>query len=169
MPDLKLIRVLLPAVILLLATNCSENRPNANRLEKNITCKCIGVSDGDTITVLTRNKKQYKIRLAHIDCPEKGQPFGKAAKQFTSDFCFGKILTVLYGGKKDRYGRVIGVVFSENGENLNQQLVQAGFAWHFKKYSDEPIYAQIEERARLSRIGLWQDANPIPPWDWRKR
>lgn len=168
MPDLKMFRILLVAVALLNNTACSESQPKKNGSEKKIICKCIGISDGDTITVLTRKKKQYKVRLAHIDCPEKGQPFGKAAKQFTSDFCFGKMVTVVYKGKKDRNGRIIGDVLDENGNNLNQSLVKSGLAWHFKKYSDEPIYTGLEETARTARLGLWQESNPVAPWEWRK-
>lgn len=168
MPNLKTLRILLIAVALLSHTACSENQPKTNRSEKKIICKCIGVSDGDTITVITRNKKRYKVRLAHIDCPEKGQPFGKAAKQFTSDFCFDKMITVLYNGKKDRNGRVIGVVMDGNERNLNQSLVKASLAWHFKKYSDDPMYTRLEETARNDRLGLWQDPNPVAPWEWRK-
>lgn len=133
-----------------------------------VTCRCVGVIDGDTITVLTQNKKQYKVRLAHIDCPEKGQAFGNQAKQFTSEFCFGKTITVLHDGKKDRNGRIIGIVLNEAGENLNQALVKAGLAWHFKKYSDQIIYSQLELNARLAGLGLWQDAHPVEPWVWRK-
>lgn len=168
MPDFKLFRILLPAVFLLMPSVCYEKQPTDNGSAQKIICKYVGVSDGDTITVLTRNKKQYKVRLAHIDCPEKGQPFGKNARQFTSDFCFNKLITVVYNGKKDRNGRIIGVVINDDGENLNQSLVKAGLAWHFKKYSDEPHYTRLENMARDARLGLWQNTNPVAPWEWRK-
>jgi endonuclease YncB( thermonuclease family) len=168
MPDLNYIRILCLAAFFISTTDCSENQPLKKGLEKKIICKCIGISDGDTITVLTKNKKQYKVRLAHIDCPEKGQPFGKNARQFTADFCFNKLITVIYSGEKDRNGRVIGVVMNDAGENLNESLVKAGLAWHFKKYSDEPHYTGLENAARNARTGLWQDANPVAPWEWRR-
>lgn len=151
----------------LLSTSCNNERPVPQKGNQ-VVCECVGIQDGDTITVLTKNKKQYKVRLAHIDCPEKGQPFGKNAKQFTSDFCFGKTVTVLHNGKKDRNGRVIGVVLNEQGENLNKALVQAGLAWHFVKYSDDASYTQLETEARDTRLGLWQEENAVEPWLWRK-
>ena len=142
---------------------------NAQQISKFIEGKVVGVRDGDTIVILF-DEKPLVIRLAHIDCPElkKKQPFGAAAKKFTSDFCFGKIVRVENDEKFDRNQRLIAVVYNENGINLNRQLVKAGLAWHFRKYSSDQVYAQLEIRARNNRIGLWSENNPVPPWDWRK-
>jgi len=131
--------------------------------------KVIGIEDGDTIKVLYRGKPLV-IRLAHIDCPEikKHQPYANKARQFTSRACFGKQVTVLTTGKTDRYRRLIGVVLYNRGLNLNKALVSAGLAWHFKKYSSDASYAQLEQKARAARIGLWSDKEPIAPWNWRK-
>lgn len=166
MPVLAMLRNFIVAVLLLVPAACSEDAPLSKK-PGGVTCKCIGVTDGDTITVLTRNKKQYKIRLAHIDCPEKGQPFGKAARQFTSNFCFGKMVRIQQTARKDRNGRIIGLVFNEQGENLNEALVRVGLAWHFKKYSNDSAYSRLEAAARHEKTGLWQAADPIPPWQWR--
>ncbi|MCB9316446.1 MAG: thermonuclease family protein [Lewinellaceae bacterium] len=168
MPVLTALRIFILAALFLIPAACSEDQPLSKRSGR-VVCKCIGVYDGDTITVLTRSKKQFKVRLAHIDCPEKGQPFGKAARQFTADFCFGKMVRIQQTAKKDRNGRIIGLVFNEQGKNLNQALVRAGLAWHFKKYSNDPIYSQLETTARNEKIGLWQEFDPIPPWQWRKK
>lgn len=158
---------LLFTAFFLLATECSEEAPIPQD-GRRVTCRCIGVHDGDTITVLTANKKEYKVRFAHIDCPEKGQPFGAVAKQFTADFCIGKSVIILSDGKKDRNGRIIGEVLNPNGMNLNMELVKAGLAWHFKKYSSNDEYAQLEIIARQGHRGLWKDSDPIAPWEWRK-
>lgn len=133
--------------------------------------KCVGVADGDSFTLLDDDKKTFKIRLAHIDCPEKGQPFGKNAKQFTAQFCFGQRVVVAYDPAKptDRYGRVIGVVFNSQQQELNYALVEAGLAWHFKKYSNDEQYGQAEKIARRLQKGLWADPWPIEPWNWRKK
>jgi len=131
--------------------------------------KVVGVSDGDTITVLTDDNIQHKVRLAHIDCPEKGQPFGNKAKQFTSDFCFGQVVRVEHGGKKDRNGRYIGVVYNSRGDNLNKQLVAAGLAWHFVRYSKDQSYSALEAQARQAKRGLWVESNAIAPWVWRRQ
>ncbi len=125
------------------------------------------VKDGDTIEI-TSNGSTTTVRLKHVDCPEKGQDYSKRAKQFTSDFCYGKTVRVETTGKKDRYGRVIGVVYRTDGANLNLSLVSAGYAWHFKKYSKDRQYAKAEQEARKARRGLWASDFPVAPWDWRK-
>ena len=132
--------------------------------------KVIAVKDGDTIEILYRGKP-LTVRLAHIDCPEirRKQPFGTAAKQFTSGLCFGRMVTVQHENKYDRYKRLIGVIINERGENVNKELVRAGYAWHFKQYSDDVSYDKLEKLARQKRAGLWADSNPTPPWEWRVR
>lgn len=131
--------------------------------------KVIAVKDGDTIEVLYENNP-LAIRLAHIDCPEikKHQPFGKSAKQFTSDICFNQLVTVENEGKFDRYKRLIAVIINNRNENVNKALVKAGLAWHFLKYSTDTSYDRLEGIARKNKIGLWADQNPTPPWQWRK-
>jgi endonuclease YncB( thermonuclease family) len=129
--------------------------------------KVVGVKDGDTIVVLLDGNVQETIRLAHVDCPEKKQAFGMRAKQFASDFCFGKTVKIVETARRDRSGRMIASVYVNN-QCLNQALVSNGLAWHFKKYSKDMSYDVLEQKARASKIGLWSDPNPIAPWDWRK-
>ncbi len=62
-------------------------------LAADFTGRVVGVSDGDTITVLSKGKPE-RIRLHGIDCHEKRQAFGNRAKQFTSALVFGKTVTV---------------------------------------------------------------------------
>lgn len=128
--------------------------------------KVISVKDGDTIDIFYNNKK-LTIRLAHIDCPEKKQPYGQAAKQFVSDKCFGQIVTIRHNNEYDRRKRLIGEVILSDNENLNKLLVKAGLAWHFKKYSTDNSYAVLEQEARKHRIGIWSEPNPVAPWEWR--
>ncbi len=133
---------------------------------KVIKGKVIKIADGDTFTLLTSDTQKYKIRLLDIDCPEKGQPHGKGAKQMLASFIFGKEVWVEYK-KKDRYGRILGHVYIQD-VFVNMVLVDSGYAWHFKKYSKNEQFAIAEARARENRLGLWQDKYPIAPWDWRK-
>lgn len=130
-----------------------------------ITGKVIKIADGDTITILVNNE-QIKIRLTGIDCPEKSQDYGQKAKEYTSEACFGKTVTIIEHGK-DRYGRTLGEVILPNGKILNQELVRSGYAWHYKKYSNDTILANLEIVARNNKAGLWA-GNPIAPWEYRK-
>lgn len=130
--------------------------------------KVIGIKDGDTFVVLI-DGKDLVIRLEHIDCPEKKQPFGTKAKQFASDLCFGKNVLLKHNNKYDRNKRLIAEVILINGININKELVSNGLAWHFKKYSDSQEYAELEIDARNKQIGIWSETNPTAPWDWRKK
>jgi len=127
--------------------------------------KVVGISDGDTIKVL-KNGTQVKVRLAAIDCPEKKQPYGNKAKQFTADMVGGKVVKV-WETDTDRYGRIVGFVFVGD-KNLNKELLSAGLAWHYKKYSRDPALAKLEFRARSAKRGLWSEPDPLPPWEWRR-
>ena len=129
------------------------------------TGRVVGVLDGDTIDVMNAGRAE-RIRLQGIDCPEKSQPFGSRAKQFTSDLVFGKTVEV-QSIEKDRYGRTIGWIFIE-GHNVNEAILTAGYAWHYKRYSSDQNLAIAEIAAKEKKIGLWVDQNPIPPWDFRR-
>ncbi len=130
------------------------------------TGRVVGVSDGDTITVL-HNGKGERIRLHGIDSPEKRQAFGKRAKQFTSRLTYGKAVTVKDLGQ-DRYGRTIADVILPDGRVLNHELVKAGFAWWYWRYTpDDETLAQLEREARRAKRGLWVDPHAVLPWEWR--
>jgi len=137
--------------------------------ESSFIAKVIRIIDGDTLEVLY-GKLPVMIRLQHIDCPEKrrNQPYGKQAKQTLSDLCFGKEIKIHFSGNKDRNGRYICEIFNLDGLNLNKEMLIRGMAWHYKKYSSDSTYAYLENQARKNKIGLWNDSNPIPPWNWRK-
>lgn len=138
-----------------------------------LTGRVIAIADGDTLTILDESNTQHKIRLAGIDAPEKSQAFGQQSKQSLSDCAYGKQAVINYD-KKDRYGRTVGKVVV-NGSDCNIRQIGLGLAWHYKKYADEqPIndreaYAMMENAARSTRRGLWSDAVPMPPWDWRRQ
>ncbi|MFT3679787.1 MAG: thermonuclease family protein [Ferruginibacter sp.] len=157
------------AICWLLLLLLSFKEGQQGKLPAKFQGKVTAVKDGDTIEVLYE-KSTVMIRLAHIDCPEvkKHQPFGQAAKKFTSGICFGQMVTVENEGKFDRYKRLIAVIINNNNENVNKALVKAGLAWHFLKYSTDNSYDELEAVARKNKIGLWADEHPTPPWQWRK-
>lgn len=137
-----------------------------------MTAYVVGITDGDTITVLDGIRQQHKVRLAGIDAPEKKQPFGQRSKEHLSDLVFNRQVTVAWN-KHDRYGRTIGKVMV-NGVDANLEQIKAGVAWWYEKYRkeqserDQYIYSAHQQRAKAKRLGLWSDANPAAPWDWRK-
>lgn len=132
--------------------------------------KIIKIADGDTVTLLTSNHEKIKIRLYGIDTPEKAQPFGNRAKQFTASKVGNRQVTVEAHGK-DRYGRLVGIVKTGKNTSLNEELIENGLAWIYEKYCKIPIcrkWKNLEENAQKNKIGLWQDKNALPPWNWRK-
>ena len=127
----------------------------------------VGVTDGDTITVLRDDRTQVKVRLNQIDAPEIGQPFGQAAKKVLSRLVFGKVVDIEASGL-DKYGRTIGTVILDGGI-ANYTMVKTGYAWAYRKYLRNQDLLAWEENARNQRLGLWSEPNPIPPWEWRKK
>lgn len=131
-----------------------------------LSCTVVGISDGDTLTALCPSNQQLKVRLAEIDAPEKAQPFGTRSKQALSDLCFGKQAEVV-PQTKDRYGRTIARVRC-NGQDVSEQLVRSGMAWVFDRYVTDRSLYPLRDEARTTRRGLWVDAEPVPPWEWRR-
>jgi len=131
-----------------------------------LTGKVVGIKDGDTVEVIDKHNKTTILRLAEVDCPEKKQPFGKTAKQFTSDAVYLKTVTYTVTNK-DRYGRFVAKVYYNN-KYLSAEIIKNGLGWQYKKYSKSKELAKLEQKARFKKIGLWIDANPVYPSDWRK-
>ncbi|MDM8214675.1 thermonuclease family protein [Desulfovibrio piger] len=132
--------------------------------------KVVGISDGDTITVLTDEKRQVKVRLYGVDCPESKQAYGTRARQSTSNHVFGKRVRVEVADT-DRYGRTVGIVTDPDGAVLNRELLAEGMAWLYTAYCRAPVcveWKREEVAARQKKAGLWADASPTPPWEYRK-
>jgi len=150
---------------MLLALACTANA-------ETITGRVVGVADGDTITVLDADKVQHKIRLAGIDAPEKKQPFGNRSKESLSALAFDKTVNV-ETSKRDRYGRQIGKVLV-NGRDVNLVQVERGMAWFYRQYqreqspNDRRLYETAEDAAKAEKRGLWRDADPVAPWEFRR-
>jgi endonuclease YncB( thermonuclease family) len=155
-------RVFIIAMLLPLTVNAAS-----------ITGMVVGVTDGDTVTLLDNDKQQHKIRLSGIDAPEKAQAFGTKSKQSLSDCAYNQTATIEYS-KRDRYRRIVGKVLVR-GHDCNLHQIRSGMAWHYKKYADEQpaderaIYAEQEQLAKSRKIGLWSETDAIPPWEYRKR
>jgi endonuclease YncB( thermonuclease family) len=151
---------------------CSFLAPEGTHAET-LTGRTVGVSDGDTITVLDITNTQHKVRLAGIDAPEKSQPFWQRSKESLSALVFGRTVTV-ETDKVDRYRRKVGKVRTPEGTDANLEQVRRGLAWHYKEYeqeqseADRATYAAAENIARGQRQGLWVDAQPVALWEFRK-
>lgn len=132
--------------------------------------RCVGVSDGDTITVRAEGKPQAKIRLYGIDAPESKQDFGRRAKEHLASLVAGEIVDVDVRST-DRNGRLVAVI--RMGQiNINEEMLAAGLAWVYPKYCKSRFckdWQDIEEQARTQQLGIWSHADPVEPWVWRKQ
>lgn len=128
--------------------------------------RVVGIADGDTLTVL-HQREQTKVRLAEIDAPEKAQPFGQRSRQSLADLCAHQPVRV-QGKGRDRYGRTIGRVWCA-GVDANAEQVRRGMAWVYDRYATDQALYTLQTDARSAHRGLWVDAYPIPPWEWRHR
>jgi endonuclease YncB( thermonuclease family) len=130
--------------------------------------KVVNIADGDTITVLTENQGEKIIRLSGIDCPENFQIHGEKAKRFTASKILDRRVRII-PQTVDEYDRTVALVIV-NGENVNEQIVAHGHGWVYKKYCTAAYcqdWLKLETTARDAQVGLWEDKNPLPPWEWR--
>jgi len=134
------------------------------------------VIDGDTVTLATREGTKLRVRLYGIDAPEvrhekmAGQPYGKEAKEALTALALGRRVTVEIVDI-DAHGRTVGIVH-RSGVDINLEMVRSGYAWAYRRYLSSPYasrYLDAEREARGRRLGLWKDANPGPPWEFKRR
>ena len=128
--------------------------------------RVVGVSDGDTLTALSADRRQIKCRLYGIDAPEKKQAFGHASKISLAALSYGRAARIDVLGR-DRYGRSICRV-AVGGVDVNREQIARGMAWMYRQYADDLDYSQAEGAARARRIGIWLEMEPVPPWAFRK-
>lgn len=151
-------------VVLLATLLCGLN---AHALAADFTAEVSEILDGDVVQVFYKSH-HVTIRLNGVDCPEKGQPYGAEAKRFTAFMVMGRTVTVRPLGT-DKQGHTVADVVLENGRILSQELLREGFAWWDRQHPQDETLSALEEDARLYKHGLWEDPDPIPPWEWRKQ
>ena len=148
---------------------CSALIANAEILNGTV----VGISDGDTITVLDKLSKQHKVRLMGIDAPEKSQAFGSEAKQTLSNYIYKKEVSVEYK-KFDKYKRFVGKV-TLDGQDICLKMIVDGMAWHYTEYdkeqskTDRDLYREAEATAKEMKIGLWAAKQLVSPWIFRNK
>lgn len=138
-------------------------------LAEQLSGRVVGIHDGDTVTVLTADKRSVRTRLVEIDAPESGQPYGMRAKQALSGLVFDKQVIVEVSGI-DRYGRTLGRLFHD-GMDVNAEMVRLGYAWVYRRYATDETLFDLEEAARTAKRGLWSLPlrDQVPPWEWRRK
>ena len=129
------------------------------------TGEVTGVPQGDTLLV-KHEGKVHTIRLYGVLAPENSQPYAGQATAFMAKLALGQTVHVIPMGKS-RQKQVSAEVLLD-GKSLNDQLVREGFAWWNHKQTRGGRLQTLQAAARAERRGLWEDPDPIPPWDWKK-
>jgi endonuclease YncB( thermonuclease family) len=133
--------------------------------------KVVEVSSGDVITIFNLNRP-VRVRLLGVDAPEMGQVFGDVAQKHLADLVYDKSVLVEYAGISGDHslnGRVL-----LDGADVGAQMIRDGAAWvdpsnqHRLSTTDREVYQQSELAARNERRGLWQQENPLAPWEFVK-
>lgn len=152
--------------ILILLFSCNHKTEKiVVQFDENRVYKVIKIIDGDTYDVLIDNKPQ-RVRVDAIDAPEKGMPFYKVSKNYLGSLCFKKEIR-LKKVDKDSHGRWVCRGYTEEGLDLSVEMIKAGLAWHYKKYSTDKELAMLEEYAKSNKLGLWSERLSLPPWEVR--
>lgn len=130
------------------------------------------VYDGDTVKLHPKNtysqKYDIKLRITHIDAPERNQAFGLKSRRALMQLCQGKnVVATAKIVAKDKYQRSLGRLQC-NQVDASLYMVQQGLAWHDDKYERDWEIAQAQEQARKQKLGLWVDDEAMAPWVWRK-
>ena len=161
---MKLFKLLILIVVIAIniagCKNVEVNEPVAA-----VVGKVVKVVDGDTLHVYS-NKGTYKIRLSGIDAPERGQAYGKRAKEHLEFLVAGKQVIAIVESK-DRYGRYVASV-KVHSKDVCAEMLTAGYAWHYKQYDNNKYYDELQREAKKAKRGLWLDKKPQAPWEYRK-
>jgi endonuclease YncB( thermonuclease family) len=126
------------------------------------------VCDGDTVVIRVSGRPPLELDLFGIDAPELDQSYGEESKELLEKLLSDKLLRVETVGDINR--EVKGwLILNTSGQNVNQQMVRAGYAWHDPKESNDVDLHNGEETARWHKYGLWIETSPTPPWEWRQQ
>ena len=68
----------------------------------------------------------------------------------------------------DQYDRLVCEIYLES-RYINRALVAEGHAWAYREFLTDRTFLVDERRARKNELGLWQNNDPMPPWEWRRR
>lgn len=137
-----------------------------------LPARVVEVHDGKTITV-ENTGRLIKVTLKIADAPERNQPFGDAARQHLAGLILGRQVTVEYTGL-GAGAMLIARVFCDE-RDIGLQMIRDGAAWYDRRLENELsaaerlVYSDSEQAARNERRGIWQEAAPVPPWEWRRK
>lgn len=114
----------------------------------------------------------FDVRISGADTPERGQAYWKAARGYLKSLVAGQQTTV-WCYKRDRYDREVCHV-RVGSRDIGEVLIVEGYAWYAYQFARELTaehregYQRAENQARSRRVRIWDDSDPMPPWECRK-
>jgi len=129
--------------------------------------RVVRIIDGDTLVAIGADQLELTVRLRGIDAPERDQPHGHQATNALISITESKEINMA-NVAKGKYGRYVADIFV-NGLSVNQEMVRRGHAWRDQKDPLGTELSKIENTARESQLGLWEQPTPIAPWIWREK
>jgi len=134
------------------------------------------VTDGDTIVISSlAGEKKFTCRLYGIDAPEivgigqHRQPYGEEAREELKGLLYKQKVKAIFTGEKSYQHNIC--IVEKDKMNINLEMIKRGFAWAYREFLEKPYasgFLEAESKARAKKIGLWQQNNPQPPWEFRK-
>lgn len=149
----------------------------AGQLGNPVGVRCtstLSFHDGDTFACVTDGPgdKAFVVRVAGIDAPEVGQAYWRVSRDALRRLAGDGTTVTCF--KVDHYGRRVCRVVTPDGANVAEALIRAGLAWHYVHYINEQTpeewhsYSTAQRAAQAARRGLWNDTEPMAPWDCRE-
>jgi len=123
------------------------------------------VLDGDTV-IIREEAQSYHLRLLDIDAPELHQAFCKQSKRSLAQLCLNASISVQPQGQ-DLFGRTLWHLYCGK-QDASQSQIALGMAWFNQRYSRRYELQVLQKQAQQQALGLWQQSNPLPPWQWRQ-
>ena len=137
-----------------------------------LTGRVIDIADGDTLTLLV-GRQPYKIQIAAIDAPERYQTWGDQSRTNLSRLTLSRMVVANCSRLEREDHQACQVTV--NGIDIGLQQIKEGMAWwirqdtHAQSAEDQSAYESAELMAKMRRMGLWGQTNPVPPWTFRGR
>lgn len=129
--------------------------------------KVTRVLNGDTLQFQFR-QHSFRLQLYGIDAPEDGQPLARESRQHLEQLALLKTVRVQVL-KKDLYARYIARVSLDTGADLSAEMLRSGLAWWYRQYAPkDSVLQQLEQASRQAKRGIWQQTQPVPPWEFRE-
>lgn len=126
------------------------------------------VRSGDMVFVKHNNGVVSKVRLYGVEAPAPAQPFSENSRRMLGAMVGGK--NVIYQVRDTNKDGTVNALLYLDNLSINAAMVKAGYVW-VKPECTEELRGSLDgyqNFAQDKKRGLWQQQDPVAPWDWRE-